>query len=588
MTTEEDTDPSPDIAADAWNGVWRSPWGAQPLGDGQYRFAIWAPEVDVALLRLDDRAHMMTLDGDGFWRWTGPADPGALYGFDLDGRVYADPASRQQADALDGPSVVNGPSGFPWRPWAGRAYDESVILEIHVGTFTEEGTLAAAIEKLPEVAASGITAIELMPLSHFPGRWGWGYDGALLGALYPPYGTPDDLRRFVDAAQAEGLMVLLDLVLNHFGPEGNYLPSYLPGFFGDEMTPWGHAIDYARPEVRRLMKDFALRWIEEYRLDGLRLDAVHEIRDHSDRHFLVELVDEVRARDWGRPVHLITEDDRNIPDLIEAGYDGQWNDDWHHAFHVFFTGEQGGHLGTYDPHSMDDIARALAHGQVEEGQERKGRDWLRGASAAHLPWPSFVNANMSHDQVGNRPWGERLISLIGEPRARVMHALLLLAPFTPMLFQGEEIGSEAPFAFFADYTGEIAVNLRKGRFSEMQRYGHDADDMADPLAFDTVVRARPYAEPPPHAAAWRALTREVLALRRARVLPLLHSGKTGEGEVTRMGPRSLKARWGFRDGTLEIAFNLGARPETDLPEGAPDWHLGSLADDDLALDLRIL
>ena len=574
-------------SASEWNGLWRGTWGAHPLDDGNFQFAIWAPDVATGQLRLDGEDHQMTKDAEGFWRWVGPAKPGQHYGFVLDGRLYADPASRQQADVLDGPSVVIGPPDFYWHPWSGRPFEEAVFLEVHIGTFTKEGTLAAATRMLPTLASTGITAIELMPLSHFPGRWGWGYDGSLLGAIHPAYGTPDDLRRFVDAAHKLEMMVVLDLVLNHFGPDDNYLPSYVPGFFTNEATPWGHAIDYAKPQVRALMKDIALRWIAEYHLDGLRLDAVHEIRDPSEPHFLTELVNTMHARDWGRPVHLVAEDERNIPDLIEAGFAAQWNDDWHHAFHVLLTGEHSGHLRTFELHALDDIVRALSHGQVEQGQKREGRERLRGKPAGHLPWHSFVNANMSHDQVGNRPWGERQISLLGEPRARFLHALLLVMPFTPLLFQGEEIGSERPFLFFADYTGEIAANFRAGRIREMYRYGHESEDMADPMAFETLARSRPYVDPPLHAPTWRELTRQALAFRQARIVPLLRSGKIGEGDVTLLGPRAVRARWAFAAGTLEVAFSIGGTPEYDLPEGDPDWRLGQLAKDDFAVEVRI-
>ncbi|WP_102226406.1 alpha-amylase family glycosyl hydrolase [Acidimangrovimonas sediminis] len=597
------------------------PWGAAPQSDGTWHFAIWAPAAGHAALVLDGTPHAMTPTGDGGWRLSCPAQAGLPYLFRLDGIDYPDPAARRQAGDVHGPSLTHDPTtfdpatfdpaNFDWgAPWPGRPFDEAVILEIHIGTFTPEGSFAAAARRLPELADTGITAIEVMPVSQFHGAHGWGYDGVLLRAPHPAYGTPDEMRAFIRAAQSLGIMVILDLVLNHFGPFGNYLPAYAPQVFGGDHTPWGQGIDMTRPQVRALLRDTALGWIDDYRLDGLRLDAVHAIRDPSDPHFLRELLGAIRGRDRGRPIHLILEDERNLPTLREAGYDAQWNDDWHNALHVALTGETQGYYASFAADPFADLAHAMAHGQVEEGRDEESRDETgkpspglpapRGAPAGHLPWSAFVNANLTHDQAGNRPAGERLLALIGDEAGTVIHALLLLMPFTPMLFMGEETGATAPFPFFADPPpGDVAA-LREGRRRELGSIGYDTARMIDPADPGTPALCHPYGTDPEREARWRALTRDLLALRRDRLLPLFRSGKTGLGEVSRPGPRALLARWPFAAGRLEIAVSLGApaptiaapnipAPDLSTPDlTAPLFTLGDPRTDPFAIEMRIL
>lgn len=563
-------------------------WGAHPGTDGNWDFAIWAPAAMRAELVLDGSAHEMGPVGDGGWQVSVAARDGLPYAFRLDGTDYPDPAARRQQGDVHGPSLTVDPARFDWgAPWQGRPWDEAVILEIHIGTFTPEGTFAAAADRLPELADLGITAIEIMPISQFHGAHGWGYDGVLLRAPHPSYGSPNEMRAFIRTAQSHGIMVILDLVLNHFGPFGNYLHAYAPQTFGGEATPWGDAIDFTRPEVRALLREAATGWIDEYRLDGLRLDAVHAIRDPSEPHFLIELLQTIRAQDRGRPIHLILEDERNLPDLRDAGYDAQWNDDWHNALHVALTGETQGY---YEAHAADpfgDLARAMARGQVEQGQTRSDGTKTRGAPAAHLPWSAFVNANLTHDQAGNRPEGERLLSLIGDEAGAVIHALLLLMPFTPMLFMGEEVGSTAPFPFFADPPPDAVAALRAGRTKELQGIGYDTSAMIDPASPDTPRLCYPYRDTGPRAQEWLRLTRELLSLRRAHLLPLLRSGKRGPGEVTRHGAKASHARWPFAAGTLDILVSLGA-PASNAPRREPAlFSMGDPRRDAFAIDVRI-
>lgn len=563
-------------------------WGAQPLGDGLWRFAIWAPAARRVALLLDGREIAMEGAPGGAWQCRVPARAGMSYLFRIDGRDLPDPAARAQLGGVEGPSVTVDPGGFDWgADWQGRPLEEAVIFELHVGTFTPEGTFAAAARRLADLAALGITAVELMPVSQFAGRRGWGYDGVLIRAPHPAYGTPDETRAFVAEAQRHGIMVLLDLVMNHFGPFGNFLPGYAPEFFTDRPTPWGDGIDFNRPEVQAFFREAAIGWLREYRLDGFRFDAVHEIRDGQDQRFMRELAAAIHALDLGRPVHLICEDERNLPHLREAGFDAEWNDDWHNAMHVALTGETQGYYSRFARDPFGDLARALARGQVDEGQPHP--EQARGAEAAHLPWTAFVNANQTHDQIGNRALGERLITLIGDAPARVLHAALLCMPFLPMLFMGEEEGSEAPFLFFCDPPDEAGrAAVRKGRGAELMRIGYDLAGMPDPTGVEAMEVSRPYAPgDPERAGAWRDLTREVLDLRARRIVPLLKSGKTGLGEVTRHGPRAFAVRWPFEPGEIRMLLSLGAPATGAVALAQPDFRLGDPARDAFGLEVEI-
>lgn len=564
-------------------------WGATPLEQGRWHFGLWAPAATEVALVLDGRVQPMQPGPDGRWSLETEAGPDMPYVFRVDGQDRPDPASRRQVDTVHGASLTVDPARFDWgRPWAGRPLEEAVIFELHIGSFTREGTFAAAQRRLPELAALGITALDVMPVSQFEGARGWGYDGVLNRAPHPAYGTPDEMRAFVRAAQEQGIMVLLDLVMNHFGPFGNYLPSYAPQFYTDTPTPWGDGIDFHRPEVRAFFLESALGWIEDYRLDGFRLDAVHQIRDESERHFMLELRDTLRARDRGRPIHLVCEDERNLPHLREQGFDAEWNDDWHNALHVALTGETQGYYERFADDPFGHLAHALAHGQVDEGQDIPGHG-PRGAPASHLPWTAFVNSNHTHDQIGNRPNGERLLTLVGEETGRVIHAALLLMPFLPMLFMGEEEGSEAPFPFFCDPPDEDGREaVRKGRAGELGRLDYDVSRMPDPTGPRAMDLACPYPAPDAERAArWWLLTKELLALRRARIVPLLRSGDTGPGQVTRHGDKAFHVRWPFEGGEIEMLLALGAPASGAAPVDDPDFALGDPLADPFAIAVRI-
>ncbi|EJU09569.1 malto-oligosyltrehalose trehalohydrolase, partial [Sphingomonas sp. LH128] len=347
-------------------------WGAHPLGDGRWRFGLWAPDAEEARLEVGGTALPAHSAGHGWWLFEGEATAGDAYRWVMEGTPYPDPAARAQIGDVHGPSMLVDPAAYQWRhEWPGRPWHEAVVYELHLGTFTEEGTFAAAIAELPRLADLGVTMIEIMPVAQFEGDRGWGYDGVLPFAPHPAYGTPDEMRALVDAAHSHGIAVMLDVVYNHFGPSGNYLGAWCPSFFHPERaSPWGAGIAFEAPAVREYFIADALHWLDEYRLDGLRLDAVHAIEDHSETHFLDELAARIRACDFGRPIHLVTEDERNLVRYFtaDAPYDGTWNDDWHHAVHCLLTGEDESYYAPFAVAPVADIATALADGYVEQGQ----------------------------------------------------------------------------------------------------------------------------------------------------------------------------------------------------------------------------
>lgn len=553
-------------------------WGGQWHDEG-WRVALWAPQARQVALVLDGHDHAMQRDAQGNWSVMVPAVPGTPYLLRVDGHVFADPASRGQVGDVHGHSQVMR-DNFDWQAdWTGRDWSEAVLYELHVGTFTPQGTLAAATERLGELAELGITAIELMPLGQFAGQRGWGYDGVLPFALHPTYGEPDDLRRLVDRAHGVGMMVILDLVMNHFGPEGAYLHRISPDFFDPaRQTPWGAAIDFSQDAVRDYWCECAEHWLGAFRLDGLRLDAVHQIQGPGADVFLHEFARRVRALRPDQPLHLVVEDDRNLPDLRQNGYDASWNDDFHHAVHCLLTAEDHGYYASFARDPMADLAHALARGHVEEGQPRPPRPQPRGADCGHLPPTAFVNAIQTHDQIGNRACGERLLTLADPQAVRLVYALLLVAPYIPMLFMGEERGARTPFLFFADYQDDLAQAVRQGRAAE---FDHDAGfakapDPLDPQAF---LQSR-MAWESPDAGAWLDLTRRALRFRQGHVVPLLQSGRRS-AQVTRQGARGLVASWQFGAGMLRIAISAGIA--TPLPDHPAAFALGRPGLDPFAL-----
>lgn len=571
------------------------PFGAEVSGDGKVRFRLWAPAASRVALLLDALDPLPMPATEGGWHELDcpQAHAGSRYRFQIDdGPCVPDPASRYNPDDVHGASQVVDPAAFDWQDgaWHGRPWEEAVIYEVHVGTFTPQGTFAALEDKLDYLAALGVTVIELMPLADFPGRRDWGYDGTLLFAPDSVYGTPEDLKSLVQAAHGRGLMVLLDVVYNHFGPEGNYLHLYAPQFFTERHhTPWGAAINFDG-EASRTVRDFfihnALYWLEEYHFDGLRLDAVHAIVDDSRPDILEELAQTVRAElGAGRHVHLILENDHNAAhylarhhDRHPAFYDAQWNDDAHHACHVLLTGERDGYYGDYAEQPIRHLGRCLTEGFAYQGEVspyRHGKP--RGEPSAHLPSPAFVNFLQNHDQIGNRAMGERL-PLLAEPEAlRAATILFLLAPSPPLLFMGEEWGARQPFPFFCDFSAELAAAVTAGRRQEFARFERFRDAAAreaipDPGAAQTFELARldwNDADLSPHRE-WLSLYRELLALRQLSLVPLLH-GARGDGYLV-LAPRALRARWKLGDGSrLEVHANLGATPVAmpQPPDGVP-------------------
>jgi malto-oligosyltrehalose trehalohydrolase len=536
-------------------------WGAEPLPDGRWRFSLWAPGARAVSVALAIGPAALASEANGWWRGETAAAPGEAYRFVVDGTAYPDPASRGQQGDVHGPSLLVDPGTFAWQSaWSGLPWSEAVVYELHLGTFTETGTFAAAAEELPRLRDLGITLVELLPVAQFDGKRGWGYDGVLPYAPHNAYGSPDDFRRFVDKAHALGMGVLLDVVYNHLGPSGNYLAAWCPAFFhAERRSPWGQGIAYETPAVRDYFIENALYWLSEYRLDGLRLDAVHAIEDHCAVHFLDELGARVRAAEWGRPIHLVTEDERNLARYFAPGapFDATWNDDWHHAVHCLLTGEDEAYYAPFAVDPQADIETALRDGYVEQGQPRPASKHPRGEPSASLPRTAFVNFLGNHDQVGNRARGERLHHLVTDHTAfRVVTALTLLAPSVPMIFMGDEFLTDAPFLFFADFTGDLAEAVRKGRaeeFAQFEAFGGEVPDPISPETFAASKIGRPLRkEQLEHV----RFIGDLLALRRSHVMPLLAANAGPQVEVVREGA-TIDATWNFGKARLALRARLG-------------------------------
>ena len=471
------------------------PFGAQCRDDGSVRFRLWAPaarQVELCFGDVNPPAYLPLDQRDNGWfeLVTDAVRPGTQYRFRIDhAQKVPDPASRFQPRDVHGPSEIIDPDSFFWldRAWQGRKWEEAVIYELHVGTFTPRGTFLAACERLDYLADLGITALELMPVSDFPGQRNWGYDGVYSFAPDSTYGRPEDLKELVQSAHSRGIMVLLDVVYNHFGPEGNYLGGYAPQFFTDRHhTPWGNGINFDGSESRAVRDFFihnALYWLNEYHFDGLRLDAVHAIADDSTPDILTELADTVRSSIApDRHVHLILENDRNQSRYLQRTvtskercrprtYTAQWNDDIHHALHVLITGEKDGYYSDYAEHPLDQLGRCLVEGFAYQGETSLHRNGAtRGEPTQGLPLSAFVSFLQNHDQIGNRAFGERITQL-ADPRAvRAASAILLLAPSPPLLFMGEEFGAQSPFLFFCDFEKDLAQAVTAGRRNEFAHF----------------------------------------------------------------------------------------------------------------------
>jgi maltooligosyltrehalose trehalohydrolase len=581
-------------------------FGIRLTADGA-SFRLWAPAAKRVELLLE-KSHAMRRADDGWFSAGIPGvKAGARYKFRIDDDIdVPDPASAFQPDDVSGPSEVVDHTSYRWRAsdWRGRPWPESVLIETHVGTFTQEGTYRAMIGKLDHLAASGITALELMPLADFAGMRNWGYDGVLWYAPDSAYGRPDDLKALIDEAHLRGLMVFLDVVYNHFGPEGNYLGRYAPSFFTDAQTPWGSAIDYRVREVRAFAIENALYWLRDYRFDGLRLDAVHSIAELGEISMLHDLSVAVGqfAAETGRHIHLVLENDDNSASMLDAGQDpprgkyrAQWNDDYHHAWHVLLTGEAHGYYRDYQRSPRQDIARALGSGFVYQGEASAHRGGqLRGEPSGKLGPTAFVNFLQNHDQIGNRALGDRIESMADPKAIEAALAITLLSPTIPMLFMGEEWGSTRPFPFFCDFKGDLAAAVRKGRHKEfVGAYAKYGDEVPDPLDVSTFQSASLDWEMRNEAAGKKrlAMVRELLAIRRREIVPRLSGAAFGEAQVADSG--LLTAHWRMNDGaTLQLTANL-SDAEIASPVGEPGtriwgddtgkpmppwsvrWHLGA-------------
>jgi len=558
--------------------------------NGGITFRLWAPAARTVDLVCGETLTMIR-GGDGWFELTVPAAQAGLhYKFKIDGELdVPDPASAYQPQDVSGPSEVVD-HAYRWRSaeWRGRPWHEAVILEAHVGAFTPQGTFRAMIDKLDDVVATGFTALELMPVADFAGRRNWGYDGVLLYAPDSAYGTPDDLRALIDAAHQRGLMVFLDVVYNHFGPEGNYLGRYAPAFFDKEThTPWGAAIDYHVPQVRAFAIENAVHWLDRYRFDGLRLDAVHAIARRGEPSILEEIsvAAGVLAEQQGRAIHLVLENDSNEAGLLDpvtvgpgGKYRAQWNDDYHHAWHVLLSGERKGYYKDYVEDPRAQLVRSLAAGFVYQGEPSRHRGGAsRGEPSGHLPPTAFVSFLQNHDQVGNRVRGERIDALAPARAVEAALAVTLIAPMPPMMFMGEEWGAAQPFPFFCDFSGGLAEAVRKGRREEFKEdYAHQsaAGDIPDPLAEETfraAVLDWSAAAKPPHAARLD-LVRRLLAVRHREIVPHLADLSTCDASAEAVDG-VLTAAWPLAGATVRLVANLSEGPRRcpDIGNGRTIW-----------------
>ncbi|MFG2575846.1 malto-oligosyltrehalose trehalohydrolase [Streptomyces sp. NPDC048481] len=539
------------------------------------QFEVWAPQAERVTLQCEGVTHAMQSDPGrpGWWTAEAEAGDGARYGFALDdGPLRPDPRSRRQPDGPEGLSAVVDHGRHPWRAqWPGRPLPGAVLYELHVGTYTPEGTLDAAAGRLGHLAGLGITHVELMPLCAFPGRHGWGYDGVSPWAVHEPYGGPEALKRFVDRAHELGLGVVLDVVHNHLGPSGNFLPEFGPYFTDTHHTPWGAAVNLDAPgsdEVRAYLLDSALAWLRDYRLDGLRLDAVHALADTRACHFLEELsaaVDALAA-ETGRPLFLIAESDLNDPRMITPrrenglGLHAQWNDDFHHALHTALTGESQGYYADFARDPFAALAKTLTGGFFHDGAYSgfRGRRHGRALDRSRMPAHRLLGYSQTHDQVGNRALGDRLSSSLSPGLLACAAALTLTAPFTPMLFMGEEWAAGTPWQYFTDHTDpELAEAVRRGRRREFAAHGWAEEDVPDPQ--DPATRERscldwsePGREPHARVLAWY---RELIALRHTQ------ADLTDPDLADIKVAYDAQARWlAFRRGDVRVAVNLGKEP----------------------------
>lgn len=586
------------------------PFGAQFIdAETGTRFRLWAPSAPNITLQLNDVSYRMNpLEGGWYELTVKDALPGTLYQYRVElpsgqSLLVPDPASRYQPKDVHGPSQVIDPRHFQWQDtdWMGRPWEEAMIYELHVGTFSPEHSFQGVENKLDYLADLGITAIELMPVADFPGLRNWGYDGVLPFAPDSRYGTPDDLKSLIQAAHQRGIMVFLDVVYNHFGPDGNYLSTYAQPFFAEsEQTPWGSNtinfsgqgldIQHGQP-IREFFIHNALYWLEEYHFDGLRLDAVHSIFDASQTHFLEELAETIRnIFPQERQLHLVLENAENQAHLLQSKlYTAQWNDDFHHAAHVLLSGEKTGYYADYSKENstyspIEHFARCLTEGFTYQGQASQYHGAGRGEVSTHLPPVAFVNFLQNHDQVGNRALAERLSKLASPAAIKAAVSILLLAPSIPLIFMGEEWQSEKPFWFFSDLEPELGEKVRQGRLEEFTRFEEFNNPdiqkkIADPTAWRTFeASSLDWNEPhqPPYLA-WHAFYKHLLEIRQAEIWPRIRHWDAVLQPQKRyqiLEETAFSALWTLPDYTqLILIANLG---DEAIPF-QPDDHIAALS-----------
>jgi maltooligosyltrehalose trehalohydrolase len=535
-------------------------------------FEVWAPRARTVEVKIADAKFPLSRTERGWWSGeVATAGAGTDYGFVLDGLEppLPDPRTRWQPNGVHGESRVVDDGAFRWSDhgWQSPPLSSALIYELHVGTFTPEGTFKAAESHLDYLKELGVTHVELMPIANFPGKRGWGYDGVDLFAPFEAYGEPDDLKHLVNACHDKGLAVLLDVVYNHLGPVGNYLGKFGPYFTSNHSTPWGDAVNFEEAgatEVRCFLVDNALMWLRDYHLDGLRLDAVHSFNDRSAIHFLEQLTGEVRRLEAavGKHFMLIAESDLNDPRIVKAeeaggyGLDAQWSDDFHHALFSVISGEREGYYADFG--TLADLAKSLRCVFVYDGNYSEYRGRNHGRQVVGLSGHRFVGFVQNHDQVGNRAQGERISHEAGVGRAKIAAALVLTAPFVPMLFQGEEFGASAPFLYFTDYDDpELGRMISEGRKKEFVAFGWSPEQIPDPQSEETFTRSRlNWSElgDEPHASLLR-WHKDLIALRRSR-------SELSDGNLNVVDVRfDEQAQWLVLErGSLRIACNLGREP----------------------------
>ena len=545
---------------------------------------VWAPSATTVAALVDGARVPMSAAAGGWWRADVPAaGHGTDYAFllDDDATPLPDPRSRWQPQGVHGPSRVYDDNRHAWADggWRGVQLAGAVVYELHVGTFTEDGTLDAAVDRLDHLVELGVDLVELMPLAAFPGRHGWGYDGVHPYAVHTPYGGPDALKRFVDACHQRGLGVCVDVVYNHLGPSGNYLPRFGPYFSDKHETPWGSGVnldDEGSHEVRRWIVDNALMWLRDFHVDALRLDAVHALEDDSPVHVLAQLSREVDALSTAvrRPLSLIAESDLNQPATVTPvesgglGMTAQWSDDFHHALHALLTGEGQGYYGDFAADPWTALQRTLTGAFFHAGTHSsfRGAAWGAPVDPARIPGWRFLGYAQTHDQVGNRAVGDRLAASLSPGAARIAAALVLTSPFTPMLFMGEEWSASTPWQYFTSHEEpELAEAVRQGRRREFAAHGWAEDDVPDPQAEATVAASTlDWAElGEPDQAAALAWHRDLIALRRAE--PWLADPRLDQVSVT----CEADAGWlVVHRGPLRVVCNLAEGPQ-EVPLDAP-------------------